>query len=577
MSRVRRGVAALIALPVLVASLITGAVLPAHSAEAGAFDPGYIISDGQFFDGDAMTAAEVQSFLQQQVPVCNTWHTGVGDNQPPFTCLKDFRMDHPVEPADDYCAEVPAGNHSAAEIIALVGQACGISQKVLLVLLQKEQSLVTDTWPWARQYRSATGYGCPDTADCDARYYGFFNQVVMAAWAYKYYTANPARYRYKAGQWNEILYHPNTACGTRSVFIQNAATAALYIYTPYTPNAASLGNLYGLGDSCSTYGNRNFWRIYTDWFGSPTDIIPAGLNQSRFGGSDRYDSSAKISAQYFEPGVPVAYIASGADFADAISAAPAAAIGGGPVLLVERNRIPAPIEAELTRLAPQRIVVVGGSGAVSDAVASALQGFSPLVERVAGDDRFGTSQGILEHAFGDAVPQVYLATGSTFADALSASAAAGHRGSPVLLVDGSLPQLREGTVELLQLIGATSIVIAGGTGVVSVGIEQQLQQLLGPDAVQRLAGANRYATSGAINRDAFETAETFFLASGEDFPDALSAAPVAAMHGAPLYVTPPSCVPRDLAQHVIDAGATSFVIAGGTGAVTEAVTRFRNC
>lgn len=49
--------------------------------------------------------------------------------------------------------------------------------------------------------------------------------------------------------------------------METAATAALYNYTPYTPNGAALSNMYGTGDRCSEYGNRNFWRIFNDWFG----------------------------------------------------------------------------------------------------------------------------------------------------------------------------------------------------------------------------------------------------------------------------------------------------------------------
>ena len=139
---------------------------------------------------------------------------------------------------------------------------------MLLVLLEKEQGLVTDTWPTSRQYRSATGYGCPDTADCDTTYYGFYNQVYNAAWQFRKYRAYPSIRAYQAGRYNTILWHPNQACGSSSVYIRNQATAGLYSYTPYRPNAAALANLYGTGDGCSSYGNRNFWRIFTDWFGS---------------------------------------------------------------------------------------------------------------------------------------------------------------------------------------------------------------------------------------------------------------------------------------------------------------------
>jgi hypothetical protein len=146
-----------------------------------------------------------------------------------------------------------------------------VSQSALLVLLEKEQGLVTDSTPTARQFRSATGYGCPDTAACDSLYYGFFNQVYNAAHQFKVYQSTPTRWNYQAGRSNRILWHPNADCGSSQVTIRNQATAGLYIYTPYQPNAAALRNLYGTGDSCSSYGNRNFWRLYTDWFGSTSD------------------------------------------------------------------------------------------------------------------------------------------------------------------------------------------------------------------------------------------------------------------------------------------------------------------
>jgi hypothetical protein len=235
---------------------------PAEAAVAGDFNAGNIISDALFFDGGAMSASQVQSFLNERVPSCRAG----------YTCLKDYRQSTPNRAAEaGRCgAYTGAANESAATIIQRVGAACGISQKALIVLLEKEQSLISDTWPSDRQYRSATGYGCPDTAACDSLYYGFFNQVYMAALQFKRYAANPTGWNHIAGRVNNIRYHPNASCGTGSVFIQNQATAGLYNYTPYQPNAAALSSLYGTGDGCSAYGNRNFWRIFTDWFGSTT-------------------------------------------------------------------------------------------------------------------------------------------------------------------------------------------------------------------------------------------------------------------------------------------------------------------
>jgi uncharacterized protein with LGFP repeats len=123
------------------------------------------------------------------------------------------------------------------------------------------------------------GAGCPDTAACDSDYYGFFNQVHYGAYLLKRYTQPPGTgqgtpwstrfdLRYPVGQTTNVQYHPNQNCGTRAVAIQNQATHALYIYTPYTPNPAALAAGYSTGDSCSSYGNRNFYNFYVDWFGS---------------------------------------------------------------------------------------------------------------------------------------------------------------------------------------------------------------------------------------------------------------------------------------------------------------------
>ncbi|MCB9821103.1 hypothetical protein H6798_01005 [Candidatus Nomurabacteria bacterium] len=110
---------------------------------------------------------------------------------------------------------------------------------MLIVLLQKEQGLVTDNWPWTIQYSKATGYNCPDTAPCNPASADFVKQVRGAAWSFNYYIEHLDSYWYGIGS-NDILYNPNTACGRKTINIENAATVALYLYTPYTPNQAAL-------------------------------------------------------------------------------------------------------------------------------------------------------------------------------------------------------------------------------------------------------------------------------------------------------------------------------------------------
>ncbi|RAZ31648.1 VCBS repeat-containing protein [Microbacterium sp. SMR1] len=258
-------VALLVAAPVALSSSIAPA--PAAAAASGSdFNPGNIISDAAFYDSNAMGSPEIQAFMERQVRSCSSG----------YTCLKDYRQNTDNRPSDRYCNGYEGrGNESASTIIDRVARSCGISQKVILVLLEKEQSLVTSTSPTARAYAAATGQGCPDTAPCDSATLGFFYQVYYAARQYKIYKAFPRDFGYQAGRWNNILYHPYNNCGTQRVYIENQATAGLYIYTPYVPNHAALNNLYGTGDSCSSYGNRNFWRLYTDWFGSTQPPAPA--------------------------------------------------------------------------------------------------------------------------------------------------------------------------------------------------------------------------------------------------------------------------------------------------------------
>ncbi|MGA0568778.1 hypothetical protein ACO2Q7_15720 [Rathayibacter sp. KR2-224] len=221
------------------------------------FTPGLIISDFAFYDSASMSQAQVERFLEtrQCVPA---------EGSP---CLADYRQDTPDEPTEyAHCAAYHgASNEPASAIIVKIGRACGISPKVLLVLLQKEQSLLTH--PTASGYQRATGYGCPDTAACDANYFGFFNQLYNAAWQFREYTVDGASWRYHVGR-VAIQYHPNAACGSSMVDIRDQATANLYNYTPYQPSPQTLKRPGAVSD-CSTFGNFNFWRLYKEWFGSP--------------------------------------------------------------------------------------------------------------------------------------------------------------------------------------------------------------------------------------------------------------------------------------------------------------------
>ena len=241
---------------------------------------------------------------------------------------------------------------------------------------------------------------------------------------------------------------------------------------------------------------------------------------SRIAGDDRYATSAAMSAATFAPGVPVVFIATGDNFPDALSAGPAASAAGGPILLVRPNAVPAVIATELRRLAPARIVVLGGPAVVSAGVEASLATYAP-VTRIAGPDRYATSARISASAFSPGVDAVYIATGSNFPDALSAGPTA--LGGPILLAArDALPDVIATEIARLR---PGRIFILGGAGVVSETVASRLATYA---PVTRLAGSDRYGTSAVISAAAFNAGvPVAFIATGLNFPDALSAGPVA--------------------------------------------------
>ena len=245
---------------------------PAVGLSGGEFNPGFIISDDLFYDSAAMSATQIQSFLNGQIGTCLTER-----------CLNVAVVPVPSQAAYTstttgqlVCSAISGGNLAVAELIYRVQTACGISAKVILVTLQKEQGLVTSRAPSDWALKAAMGMGCPDTAACDSAFSGLATQIMSGTRQLKIYKA--ARFARQPGV-QFVQYHPNSGCGGTSVNVQNYATAALYSYTPYQPNAAALANLGGTGDGCSSYGNRNFWRFYNDWFG-PTTEVPCTVNPS---------------------------------------------------------------------------------------------------------------------------------------------------------------------------------------------------------------------------------------------------------------------------------------------------------
>lgn len=272
-----------------------------HAATRADWVAGDIISDTAFTDKDSMSVADIQAFLDSKIS-CDIWGTGIatelGSNQtraqyaasrgwasPPYICLNKYYEVPKTTPggnmpANNYAnpSSIPSGAQSAAWIIKDAANRYNISPKVLLVKIATESvgPLTSDNWPLFSQYRYAMGSHCPDSgpggsANCDTNYAGFSIQIYSAAELMRWYldSMDQSWWTYKKPGVNYVLWNvTQRGCGGANVTIRGKATAALYTYTPYQPNDAALNNMYGTGDSCSAYGNRNFWRVYWDWFGN---------------------------------------------------------------------------------------------------------------------------------------------------------------------------------------------------------------------------------------------------------------------------------------------------------------------
>lgn len=291
---------------------------------------------------------------------------------------------------------------------------------------------------------------------------------------------------------------------------------------------------------------------------------------ARIAGPDRYATAAAISAASFAPGVPVVYIATGTKYPDALAGAVPAALAAGPVLLVSGPTIPYAVSTELTRLAPGRIVILGGTSVVSASVQAALASYTAgTVTRIAGADRYETAAAISAASFAPGVPIAYVATGEKFPDALAGAVAAALGPGPMILVPGeTIPRVV--ATELGRLKPAR-IVVLGGTSVVSASVQATLTGYT-VGAVTRIAGSDRYATAAAISAAQFDPGVSVaYIATGANFPDALSGAVAAALGPGPVLLVPGGTIPPAVIAELMRLKPGRIVILGSVAVVSAAL------
>ncbi|MBW3659083.1 MAG: cell wall-binding repeat-containing protein [Actinobacteria bacterium] len=296
-------------------------------------------------------------------------------------------------------------------------------------------------------------------------------------------------------------------------------------------------------------------------------VAGAESSVERLAGGNRFATAVAVSQAQYPEGAPLTFIATGANYADALSIS-AAASGLGPVLLVERDRLPSETADELERLSPFGIVVVGGTAAISDQTMIAVARYAGReTRRIAGSNRFATAAEISQAAFETGSDVVFVASGHDFRDALAAAPAAAAFTAPMLLTAPTA--LPDATEEELRRLTPQRIVVVGSTDDVSDGVVARLRDLA-PE-VLRIGDPDDEVTSAEVSRATFTSSGIAFVATSVAFADGLTGGAFAGAIPAPLLLVSQDEVSEAVKCELVRLGVRNIVVLGGPAAVSERV------
>lgn len=291
-------------------------------------------------------------------------------------------------------------------------------------------------------------------------------------------------------------------------------------------------------------------------------------NSYRIFGSDRYQTSLEVSWEGWEDGdAETVVVATGADFPDALAATPLASSHYSPLLLTKKDSLPTGFADELKRLGAKKVILVGGTGAISDKVQTQIKNLGVSVERISGKNRYETAVNIAEKV--GVKEAIYVATGANFADSLSISPVAGFYEDPILLVPatGAVPAV---VADFIKNNQPDWPLVIGGEKAVGPAVEELFEE-----EPVRLSGPTRYDTNKAFNDFALEEgwiedSSFLFISTGTNYPDALSGSALASLLPAQLVLTAPN--PTAASKQQIQNYETPdsfYTILGGEKAVSS--------
>jgi putative cell wall-binding protein len=257
-------------------------------------------------------------------------------------------------------------------------------------------------------------------------------------------------------------------------------------------------------------------------------MAASNISNDRLSGNDRYATSASISKTGWKTTSYYAVIATGDNFPDALCAAPLAKKYAAPILLTNTNSLNYNTKAELQRLKVKTVIIVGGTGVVSQGTENQIKALGINTSRVAGKNRYGTSAKVAAQI--GTSNDVVIAIGDNFPDALSIAPIAAKEGMPILLTEkNSIPSEIKSYLNSKKF---TKSYVLGGTGVISGKVVSELEN------PKRLSGNNRYDTNIAVLNEFSSdlNLSKIYVATGANFPDALSCSALSPISSSPLIL-----------------------------------------
>ena len=292
--------------------------------------------------------------------------------------------------------------------------------------------------------------------------------------------------------------------------------------------------------------------------GTTTPETPAQTTKAttRVAGADRINTAVEVSKKYYKSAETV-IIANSEKFADSLSASALSKALKAPILLVQKDQLDSVVAQEIKRLGAKNVVVIGGEQSVDEAKNS-LSKYN--VQTIAGSDRYETSAKIAQEIIKrTGTTQAVIASGETFADALTVAPLANKNNMPILLVQPN--NIPKATQEVLKQIKNT--IIVGGEKTISNQVANKL-----PNPT-RIAGANRYETAKKIYEYGFKDRTEVNIANGTNFADSL----VIGSIDCPILLAESNEVPESTKQAIKDSKFEKVNVFGGENSIDESVVK----